>query len=92
MATHKSAKKCIRKIKKRTLVNKMRVSRIRTFVHQAEKNLEDKSLDVQKTKLSVIKAEKELMSGVSKGIMHKNTAARKVSRLVKKLKLLEQAS
>lgn len=85
MANHKSAKKAIRKIETRTLVNKNRKSRIRTFVKKAEQGLETGAAG---TVEALRVAESELMRGVSKGVIHKNTAARKVSRLAKRLKAL----
>jgi small subunit ribosomal protein S20 len=87
MASHKSAEKCIRQTARRTLVNQNRMSRIRTFVKKIETLLESKA---SKTEASValVQAERELMRGVSKGLLHKNTVARKVSRLAKKVKTL----
>lgn len=87
MASHKSAEKCIRQTARRTLVNQNRMSRIRTFVKKIETLLENKA---SKTEASValVQAERELMRGVSKGLLHKNTVARKVSRLAKKVKTL----
>ena len=87
MASHKSAKKMIRKIAQRTVVNHSRLSRIRTFVKKAEialGNQADEAM-VQSAKQAYIEAQSELMRGVSKGVMHRNTAARKVSRLAKRL-------
>ena len=85
MANHKSSKKAIRKIAARTLVNKNRVSRIRTFIKKAEQSFSaEKGAAVE----ALRSAESELMKGVSKGVLHKNTAARKVSRLTKRLKAL----
>jgi small subunit ribosomal protein S20 len=90
MANHKSAEKSIRKIERRTAVNRNRLSRVRTFVKKAETLLgvsKDK-FNAEEAKIALVQAESELMSGVSKGVLHKNTASRKVSRLVKRFKAL----
>ncbi len=93
MANHKSAEKCIRKTERRTAINRNRVTRMRTFVKKAEMLLsaaKDK-FNVEEAKVALLEAESELMRGVSKGIVHKNTAARKVSRLVKRFRSLVAA-
>lgn len=79
MANHKSAEKRIRQTARRTEVNRSRVSRIRTFVKKVEAALEagDKTLAAEAFKM----AQPELHRGVSKGVMHRNTVARKLSRL-----------
>lgn len=87
MASHKSAEKCIRQTARRTLVNQNRMSRIRTFVKKIEALLESKASKVEAS-TALVQAERELMRGVSKGLLHKNTVARKVSRLAKKVKTL----
>lgn len=87
MASHKSAEKCIRQTARRTLVNQNRMSRIRTFVKKIETLLESKASKVEAS-TALVEAERELMRGVSKGLLHKNTVARKVSRLAKKVKTL----
>lgn len=86
MAHHKSAKKRIRQTETRTEVNRARVGRIRTFVKKVELALAagDKAAAQQ----AFIAAEPELMSGVSKGVIHKNTASRKVSRLAARVNAL----
>lgn len=93
MANHKSSKKCIRQIKRKTIVNRNRISRVRTFVKKAESVLvtgNSASVDISKENAlgAFTLAQKELMKGVSKGVVHKNTAARKISRLYKRLKTL----
>lgn len=87
MANHKSAEKSIRKIAYRTQVNKSRMTRIRTFIKKAE-DLLTGSVSATKDQITtaLIQAESEIKRGVSKGVLHKNTAARKVSRLVKRAK------
>jgi small subunit ribosomal protein S20 len=86
MAHHKSAKKRIRQTERRTEVNRARVSRIRTFVKKVETLIEggDKTLAAEALRA----AEPELMRGVQAGIVHQNTASRKVSRLVARIKAL----
>ncbi len=84
MANTKSAKKMVRKIARRTEVNKSRKSRIRTFIRKVEEAVAsgDKAAAVKALKA----AEPEIMRGVTKGVLHKNTAARKVSRLAARVK------
>ncbi|PKU23349.1 30S ribosomal protein S20 [Telmatospirillum siberiense] len=86
MAHHKSAKKRIRQTERRTEVNRARISRIRTFVKKVETLIEggDKTLAAEALRA----AEPELMRGVQAGIVHQNTASRKVSRLVARIKSL----
>ncbi len=89
MASHKSAQKCIRKTARQTLVNKNRVSRVRSEVRKIERMIETpKAQDAETLKAAFVSAERQLMRGVSKGMMHKNTAARKISRLAKKVKAI----
>lgn len=86
MADHASSKKAIRKIETRTAQNRARTSRIRTFIKKVETFLSEGN------KAEVLgalrQAESEIMRGVSKGTIHKNTASRKVSRLSKRVKAL----
>ena len=85
MASHKSAEKCIRKIARRTAINRSRLSRIRTFIKKAEEVLvKDDSVEIKKD--AVVAAEREIMRGVRKGVLHRNTAARKISKLARKVK------
>ena len=86
MAHHKSAKKRIRQTETRTEVNRARVGRIRTFVKKVELALAAGDKTAAQQAFSV--AEPELMSGVSKGVIHKNTASRKVSRLAARVNAL----
>jgi small subunit ribosomal protein S20 len=77
-----SAKKRVRQIAKRTVRNHARKSRIRTFTRKVEEALASGD---KKTALEALKtAEPELMRGAAKGVVHKNTASRKVSRLAKR--------
>jgi small subunit ribosomal protein S20 len=84
MANTKSAKKMVRKIARRTEVNKSRRSRVRTFVRKVEEAVAsgDKAAAIKALKA----AEPEIMRGVTKGVLHKNTASRKVSRLAARVK------
>ena len=88
MANSAQAKKRGRQIVRRTEVNKARRSRIRTFLKKVDEALETGE---EKLALDALKnAQPELMRGVSKGIMHKNTAARKMSRLSARVKSLSK--
>ncbi len=86
MANTPQAKKRIRRNDRRAEIHRIRVSRIRTFVKQVEAAIEagDKA-----TALAAIgKVQPELARGVSKGVLHKNTAARKFSRLTRRIAAL----
>ena len=86
MANTKSAKKMVRKIATRTEVNKARRSRMRTFVRKVEEAIEagDKSAATEALKA----AQPEIMRAAGKGVIHKNTSARKVSRLSARVKAM----
>jgi small subunit ribosomal protein S20 len=79
MANHKSAKKRIRRNQARAEINKSRISRIRTFVKKVESAIG--TGDAPAAKHALKEAQPEIMRGVSKGVLHKNTASRKMSRL-----------
>ncbi|GBD43214.1 30S ribosomal protein S20 [bacterium HR40] len=87
MAHTRSAKKRIRQTLKRTLRNKSRKSRIRTFVRKVEEAIANG--DYEAARAAFVHAESELRRGVSKGVLHINTAARKISRLARKVKALQ---
>ena len=89
MANTPGAKKAIRKIERRTEVNKARRSRMRTYVRKFEEALE--AGDPAAAKTAFVQAESELMRAVTRGILHKNTGSRKVSRLAAQLKKLSVA-
>jgi small subunit ribosomal protein S20 len=89
MANTPGAKKAIRKIERRTEVNKARRSRVRTFLRKFEEALS--AGDVVAAKGAFVEAQSELMRAVSKGVVHKNTGSRKVSRLAAQLKRLDAA-
>jgi len=86
MANHKSAEKRIRQTERRTAVNKARVSRLRTFVKKVELAIE--SGDKAAAQAAFLAAQPELHGGVNKGVIHRNTAARKLSRLSSRIKAL----
>lgn len=83
MANTSSAKKATRKIAARTEVNKSRISRIRTFVRKVEEAIS--SGDKAAAEAALKAAQPELIRGASKGVLHANTASRKVSRLAKRV-------
>jgi small subunit ribosomal protein S20 len=89
MANHKSAKKMIKVIAKRTLINKMRKSKSRTAVRKLVDII--KSGDKENVVLAFRNAESNLHKCVNKGVIHRNTAARKISRLNAKVKALMTA-
>ena len=84
MAKTSSAKKATRKIAARTSVNKSRVTRVRTYVRKVEEAIA--SGDQAKATAALKAAEPEIMRAVTKGVIHKNTASRKVSRLANRVK------
>ena len=86
MANTSSAKKATRKIAARTEVNKARRSRMRSFVRKFEEAAAagDKAAATEAFKA----VEPEIMRAATKGIVHKNTASRKVSRLAARLKAI----
>jgi small subunit ribosomal protein S20 len=86
MANHKSAEKRIRQTERRTEVNRARVSRIRTFVKKVEVAIEsgDKSAAAEAFRA----AQPETMRGATKGVLHRNTVSRKLSRLSARIKAL----
>jgi small subunit ribosomal protein S20 len=92
MANHKSAEKAARKAIRRTAINKSRVSRMRTFVKKAESVLLTPNFNPSDAMKAIVDAEKELMRGVRKGVILQNTASRKVSRMVQKVKKQQAAS
>tara|TARA_Y100000766_G_C18319245_1_gene324737 strand:+ start:68 stop:331 length:264 start_codon:yes stop_codon:yes gene_type:complete len=87
MADHKSSKKRIIRNNKRNEINTNRISRIRTFMKKVESFIIGENKDKAQEAFKV--AMPELQRGVSKGLIHKNTAARKLSRLSKKIKNLK---
>ena len=86
MANHQSAKKRIRQTARRTEINGARRSRIRTYVRNVEEAIE--SGDKAAAQVAMQSVMPELHRGVLRGIMQKNTAARKISRLTGRIKAL----
>jgi small subunit ribosomal protein S20 len=86
MANTSSAKKAARKIERKTAINKNRRSRVRTFVRKVEEALA--AGDKAAAETAFKEAQPELMRAASKGVMHSNTASRKVSRLAHRVKSL----
>ncbi len=86
MANHKSAEKRIRQTERRTAVNRARVSRLRTFIKKVEAAIA--SGNKEAAQAAFVAAQPELHRGVGKGVVHKNTAARKLSRLSGRIKAL----
>ena len=84
MANHKSAKKRIRRNQARAEINKSRISRIRSYIKKVESAIANG--DVTTARLALKQAQPEIMRGVSKGVLHKNTASRKMSRLAASVK------
>jgi len=86
MANTASAKKMVRKIARRTAINKSRRSRVRTFIKKVDVAVA--AGDSGKAREALVKAESEMMRAVTKGIIHKNTASRKISRMSARVKTL----
>ena len=86
MAHHQSAKKRIRRNARSAVSNRARVSRIRTFVKKAETAIAAGNKEDAAAALKA--AQPELHRGVGKGVIHRNTAARKISRLSARVKAL----
>lgn len=86
MANSPQARKRVRQAEKRTEINKNRKSRVRTFIRKVEEAIA--SGDGDAAKAALIAAQPEIMRGANKGILHKNTASRKVSRLAQRVKTM----
>ena len=86
MANSPQAKKRARQNERRFAVNKARRSRIRTYLRKVEEAIASGDQDAATTALRA--AQPELMRGVTKGVMHKNTVARKMSRLSSRVKAI----
>ncbi|EHL16748.1 ribosomal protein S20 [Peptoanaerobacter stomatis] len=90
MANIKSAKKRIKVIQKKTLINKMRISQVKTAIKRFEMALSSGDMNLAGEKLRF--AQKKLNQVAAKGSIHKNMAARKVSRLTKKFNLAQKSN
>lgn len=86
MANTTSAKKMVRKIARRTAVNKSRRSRVRTFLRKVEEAIASGDKGVAEAALK--SAQPELHRAVTKGVYHKKTIARKLSRLSSRIKAI----
>ncbi|MBZ0128560.1 MAG: 30S ribosomal protein S20 [Rhodobacteraceae bacterium] len=86
MANSPQSKKRARQLVRRTAVNKNRRTRIRTFIRKVEEAILGGDVTVAANALKA--AQPEIMRGVTKGILHKNTASRKISRLSARVKAL----
>jgi small subunit ribosomal protein S20 len=89
MANTPGAKKAVRKIERRTAVNRARRSRVRTYLRRFDEAIAKG--DAEAARSAFVEAQSELMRAVSKGVVHKNTGSRKVSRLAAQLKKLAAA-
>lgn len=87
MANTPQSKKRARQAERRTDINKARRSRIRTFIRKVEETIA--TGDYQASLDALKAAQPELARGVSKGVVHKNTASRKISRLSARVKALQ---
>lgn len=86
MANTRSAKKMVRKIARRTEVNTARRSRMRSYIRKVEEAIASGD---QKAAAEALKnAQPEIMRAAGKGVLHKNTSARKISRLSARVKAM----
>lgn len=90
MANHASSKKRIRTTIRRAEVNGARRNRMRTFIKKIE--LAITAGDEKQAVVALREAQPEIHRSVAKGILHKNTAARKISRLSARVKALKKKS
>ncbi|MCT8331720.1 30S ribosomal protein S20 [Albidovulum sediminis] len=88
MANTPQSKKRARQSERRKDINKARRSRIRTFLRKVEEAIASGNQEVASTALRA--AQPELARGVTKGVLHKNTVARKMSRLAARVKSIAQ--
>jgi small subunit ribosomal protein S20 len=86
MPHHKSAEKRLRQSEKRTAVNRARMSRVRTFVKKVETAIDSGDKAAAQTALQT--AQPELHRATTKGVMHRNTVSRKLSRLAARINAL----
>ncbi|TCD16365.1 30S ribosomal protein S20 [Oricola cellulosilytica] len=86
MANTPSAKKSVRRIARRTAVNTNRRSRIRSFMRKVEEAIA--AGDAKAASDALKNAQPEIMRAASKGVLHKNTASRKISRLASRVKAI----
>jgi small subunit ribosomal protein S20 len=86
MPHHKSAEKRLRQTEKRTVINRARLSRVRTFVKKVETAIETGDKAAAQSALQL--AQPELHRATTKGVLHRNTVARKLSRLAIRINAL----
>lgn len=86
MPHHKSAEKRLRQTEKRTAINRARLSRVRTFVKKVETAISSGDKEAAQSALRV--AQPELHRATTKGVLHKNTVSRKLSRLAVRINAL----
>jgi small subunit ribosomal protein S20 len=86
MANTRSAKKATRVIARRTEMNKSRRTQMRTYLREVEQALA--AGDAKKAAEALTAAEPKLMRAAQKGVVHRNTASRKVARLAKRVRTL----
>ena len=87
MANIASAKKRIRSTNRKTIVNTNRVSKIRTYERKVEEAITEGNHELAMSALKSVQP--ELMAGVNKGVIHKSTMSRKISRYNKRIKALQ---
>ena len=86
MAHHKSAKKRIRRNARRMVINRDRIGRVRSFVKKVE--LAIASGDKAAATAALRAAQPEMHRGVTRGVLHRNTVARRISRLNARVKAM----
>lgn len=86
MANSQQSRKRVRQTIRRTEINKARRSRIRTFVRKVEEAIASGNQGVAREALRA--AQPEIMRGATKGVLHRNTASRKISRLSGRIKAM----
>ncbi len=89
MPNTRAAKRAVREIARRTEINKARKSRVRTFIRRVNDAVA--AGDAEAAHEALRKAQPEIMRGAQKGIMHKNVAARTISRLSHRVRKLNEA-
>ena len=92
MANHKSAKKRIRQNVVRKTRNKSYMSQVKTFIRSLEEALVSKDQNKEAVSKAFVQAQSGIQKAVSKGLVHKNSGSRKISRLSQRVKLSQAAS
>jgi small subunit ribosomal protein S20 len=90
MANTTSAKKAARQTERRTMINKSRRSRMRTFIRKVEEAIASGNRDAADAAFRA--AQPEIARSAQKGVIHKNTASRKISRLSARIRAMEAAA